>query len=146
MVAAWISAETGVGPAMASGSQVCKKNWPDFDMTAASKHSEAMRSIVWLVPPLPSPRIAAALMSMMLHFSFEAKKRMIMPISRPISPTRLVRKALRAASELGCSSHQWPMSANEQTPTSSQPTIICSTFALVTKNNMAAVNSDKKPK
>ena len=46
-------------------------------------------------------QIAAALMSMMLHFSLEAKKRMIMPISRPISPTRLVRKALSAASELG---------------------------------------------
>jgi hypothetical protein len=26
MVAAWISADTGVGPAMASGSQVCRKN------------------------------------------------------------------------------------------------------------------------
>ena len=38
-----------------------------------------------------------------------------------MSPTRLVRKALRAASELAFSSHQCPMSANEQTPTSSQP-------------------------
>ena len=35
MVAAWMSADTGVGPAMASGSQVCRMNWPDFDMTAA---------------------------------------------------------------------------------------------------------------
>lgn len=30
MVAAWISAETGVGPAMASGSQVCSGTWADF--------------------------------------------------------------------------------------------------------------------
>ena len=50
-------------------------------------------------------------------------------MSRPTSPTRLVRKALRAASEFGFSSHQWPMSTNEQTPTSSQPTIICSVFS-----------------
>ena len=37
MVAAWMSAETGVGPAMASGSQVCRMNWPDFDITAAMR-------------------------------------------------------------------------------------------------------------
>ncbi len=54
-------------------------------------------------------------------------------MSRPMSPTRLVRKALSAASEFGLSSHQCPMRANEQTPTSSQPTIICSVFSLTTK-------------
>jgi len=30
MVAAWMSADTGVGPAMASGSQTCSGNWADF--------------------------------------------------------------------------------------------------------------------
>ncbi len=30
MVAAWISAETGVGPSMASGSQVCSRNCADL--------------------------------------------------------------------------------------------------------------------
>jgi hypothetical protein len=30
MVAAWISAETGVGPSIASGSQVCSKNCADL--------------------------------------------------------------------------------------------------------------------
>ena len=30
MVAAWIRAETGVGPSMASGSQVCKPNCADL--------------------------------------------------------------------------------------------------------------------
>ena len=44
MVAAWISAETGVGPAMASGSQVCRTNWPDFDMTAAMSADAATSS------------------------------------------------------------------------------------------------------
>jgi len=28
MVAAWISADTGVGPSIASGNQVCSRNWP----------------------------------------------------------------------------------------------------------------------
>ena len=40
MVAAWISADTGVGPAMASGSQVWRMNWPDFDITAASSEHD----------------------------------------------------------------------------------------------------------
>ena len=30
MVAAWISAETGVGPSIASGSQVCSRNCADL--------------------------------------------------------------------------------------------------------------------
>ena len=30
MVAAWISADTGVGPSMASGSQVCSRNCADL--------------------------------------------------------------------------------------------------------------------
>ena len=30
MVAAWISADTGVGPSIASGSQTCSGNWADF--------------------------------------------------------------------------------------------------------------------
>ncbi len=95
--------------------------------------------MLWLI----RPSIAWVLMSMMLHEPAD-QNRMIMPISRPMSPTRLVRNALRAASELGFSSHQWPISANEQTPTSSQPTIICSTFSLMTKNSIDAVNRLKK--
>ena len=37
IVAAWISAETGVGPAMASGSQVCSGNWPLLPMMPMNK-------------------------------------------------------------------------------------------------------------
>ena len=75
-----------------------------------------------------------------------AKNRMDTPTSSPTSPTRLVKKALRAASELALSSHQWPMSTKEHTPTSSQPTIICSRLSLSTKNSIAAVNRLKNAK
>ena len=52
MVAAWMSADTGVGPAMASGSQVCRMNWPDFDMTAADQAAATpTSSSVWLISP-----------------------------------------------------------------------------------------------
>ena len=88
----------------------------------------------------------ASLMPMIDQVSPEAKNRMIMPINRPMSPTRLVRNALSAASLLSWSSHQCPIRANEQTPTSSQPTIICRVFALVTKKSIAAVNNDRNAK
>ena len=40
MVAAWISAETGVGPSIASGSQVCSRNCADLPMAPmnSSRH------------------------------------------------------------------------------------------------------------
>ena len=43
IVAAWISAETGVGPSIASGSQVCRKSWADLPMapTNSSRHSRS---------------------------------------------------------------------------------------------------------
>ena len=71
---------------------------------------------------------------------------MIMPTIRPMSPTRLVRNALRAASEFGFSSHQCPMSANEQRPTSSQPVMNCTVLRLITSISIDAVNSDRKAK
>ena len=41
MVAAWISADTGVGPSMASGSQTCSGNWPLLP-TAPQKNKSAI--------------------------------------------------------------------------------------------------------
>ena len=37
IVAAWINAETGVGPAIASGNQVCKPNWADLPAAPINK-------------------------------------------------------------------------------------------------------------
>ena len=102
MVAAWIRAETGVGPAMASGSHVCRMNWPDFDMTAPSRQSEATRSVPWPISPLA----AIVLIVVMSKVPPAAKNSTITPTRRPMSPTRLVRKAFSAASEFGFSSHQ----------------------------------------
>ena len=41
MVAAWIRAETGVGPSMASGSQVCSKNCADLPMAPMNSSRQA---------------------------------------------------------------------------------------------------------
>ncbi len=102
MVAAWIKADTGVGPAMASGSQVCSGNWADLPMAAAKRAMAATSRAVWLMWPLR----AAALILAMSKVWPASQKVMAMPMSRPISPVRVVKKALRAASEFGLSSHQ----------------------------------------
>src|ERR687897_604816 len=78
MVAAWMRADTGVGPAMASGSQVCRMNWPDLDMTAAMSEHDATSSARWLMSPLTAP----ALISTMSKVWPAAKYRVITP---PIS-------------------------------------------------------------
>src|SRR5487761_1612933 len=40
MVAAWISAETGVGPSIASGSQVCSRNCADFPIAPMNSSTQ----------------------------------------------------------------------------------------------------------
>ena len=44
MVAAWISAETGVGPSMASGSQVCRPICADLPMAPMNSRMQMMVS------------------------------------------------------------------------------------------------------
>ena len=141
MVAAWIRADTGVGPAMASGSHTWRMNWPDFDITAAINEQEATSSTRWLISPLT----AFSLISRMLKEP-AAKKRMITPQIRPTSPTRLVMNALSAASEFGFSSHQCPMSANEHRPTSSQHVSSWRVLSLMISPSIEAVNSDRNAK
>ena len=46
-------------------------------------------------------------------------------------------KALMAAPELTPSSHQWPMSMNEQRPTSSQPIMSWRVLSATTSRSMA---------
>ena len=142
MVAAWMSADTGVGPAMASGSQVWRMNWPDFDITAAMSEHDATSSTRWLISPLT----AISLISRMLKVCPAPKNRMITPQMSPTSPTRFVMKALRAASEFGFSSHQCPMSANEQRPTSSQQVRSCRVLSLMIRPSIDAVNSERNAK
>ena len=127
---------TGVGPAMASGSQVCSGNWPDLPMAAMNSATEAHSSTVWLV--LGS--IAHLLVSWMLNVP-EAPNKMATPTSRPTSPVRTVQNAFSAASLLARSSHQWPMSMNEQRPMISQPSTNCTVFSARTITNMPALNS-----
>ena len=56
IVAAWISAETGVGPSMASGSQVCSGTWADFANAPTSSRMQPATSSGWLIVNASSMR------------------------------------------------------------------------------------------
>ena len=59
MVAAWISAETGVGPAMASGSHTKSGIWADLPVAATKKSTTSAVAVT----PTMSPACAALVMS-----------------------------------------------------------------------------------
>ena len=63
-----------------------------------------------------------------------------------MSPTRTVKNAFRAARPLGSSSHQCPISMNEQRPMISQPRISCTVFSASTIASMPAENSVRAAK
>ncbi len=66
---------------------------------------------------------------------------MLTPTSRPTSPTRTVKNCFKAARALGSSSHQWPISRNEQRPMISQPRISSTVFSARTITSMPAENN-----
>ena len=53
MVAAWMRAETGVGPSIASGSQVCSRNCADLPIAPMNSSRQAMRQRV----PVDAPQM-----------------------------------------------------------------------------------------
>ena len=137
MVAAWISADTGVGPAMASGSQVWSGNWPLLPMMPMNRQRGADEQHA---RGRHRGSSAYALIADDVERCPRRRTVMMMPIIRPMSPVRVVRNALSAASVFALSSHQWPMSMNEQRPTRSQPTSSCSVLSATTSVSIDAVN------
>ena len=100
MVAAWISAETGVGPSIASGSQVCSRNWADLPIAPMNSNRQVSVSASACQPKksmvLP---VSAGAPAKMVSKSVEPISMKIakMPSAKPKSPTRLTTKALIAA-------------------------------------------------
>jgi hypothetical protein len=50
MVAAWISAEMGVGPSIESGSQTCSGNWADLPMAPMNRQMQITVISIQSVP------------------------------------------------------------------------------------------------
>ena len=114
MVAAWISAETGVGPSIASSSQVCSGNCADLPQ-AASRSSrpiavsvacEALAETEEILANDVVPKVANIRPT---------------PSESPMSPTRLMTKAFLAAAAAEGLYCQKPISRYDARPTPSQP-------------------------
>ena len=106
IVAAWMSADTGVGPSIASGSQTCNGNCALLPIAPQKINRPAIEakppSAVGLAAsacPMPAnPTVPVA-----LHTTR-------MPSRNPKSPSRLVRNAFLAASAAEGFSNQNPIS------------------------------------
>ena len=132
---------------MASGNHVCSGNWPDLPTIASINAAAHHKMSVW--PTFALGFVTAEFSATMLNEPTPVarctmKNVMITPVSKPISPVRVVRNAFSAASLFGFSSHQWPMSTNEHMPTSSQPTRSSSVLSATTSSNIDAVKSERK--
>ena len=100
MVAAWISADTGVGPSMASGNQVCRPNCADLPMAPMNSIRQISVSASMCQPknrmvlPVSDGACAKMVSRSTAPVSMKIAK---MPSAKPKSPTRLTTKALMAA-------------------------------------------------
>jgi hypothetical protein len=90
MVAAWMSAETGVGPSIASGSQTWSGTCADLPTAPQKMQSTAAERVAVEMTDGTAISVKASV-PVMPHS-------MRMPIMNPKSPTRLQRKAFLAAS------------------------------------------------
>ena len=60
IVAAWMRAETGVGPSIASGSQTCRKNWALLPIAPMNSSAATASTARTLKPPMLSVKPGSA--------------------------------------------------------------------------------------
>src|SRR6266480_7504305 len=93
MVAAWINAETGVGPSIASGNHTCSGNWADFPTAPQKIKSETIATNVEWPPNIGIRGAISANTTEPVVIQI-----IRMPVMNPKSPIRVVMNALFAAS------------------------------------------------
>src|SRR6266545_2915635 len=101
MVAAWISAETGVGPAMASGSHTWSGNWADLPIEPPNSNRAAADTRATEAPPLEMISEIAGMFEVVNPVMKTSTK---IPNMNGTSPIRVVMNALIAELELTWSS------------------------------------------
>jgi hypothetical protein len=113
MVAAWMSAETGVGPSMASGSQVCSGTCADLPMAPMNRSRQTTVSASpWNQRKSRVLPCMADALAKMVSKDTESNSQNTpkMPSAKPKSPMRLTMKALMAAALAEGRSYQKPIS------------------------------------
>src|SRR5690606_28870374 len=116
MVAAWIKADTGVGPAIASGNQVNKGICADFPVAATNNKIVIMSNM-----ESPTDMLAAAEKTALYSRLPNVSSIKNMAIRKPKSPIRYITKAFLAAEAYDEFLNQKPISKEEQCPTPAQP-------------------------
>ena len=119
IVAAWINAETGVGPSIASGSQTCSGICADLPVAPTKSSSVAM---VMTPIDVSGARAAAAAATCWKSSVPNVVNTSSMPRMNPKSPIRLTTNAFLPASAADFFRNQNPISRYEQSPTPSHPT------------------------
>jgi hypothetical protein len=102
-----MSAETGVGPAIASGSHTWSGNCADLPIVPPNNSNAAAATSA---VDAPSPATSSPISRMFDVSRPVAKTSAKMPNMNGTSPTRVVMNALIAAFEFVFSSHQCPIS------------------------------------
>src|SRR5262245_16817190 len=114
MVAAWMSADTGVGPSIASPSQDCNGTWADLPQAPNNSSSPIAVSVDSLTD-------GAALKTPTNEIDPMVANMIISAMARPMSPTRLTTNAFLAAAAAEGLCDQNPISRYEARPTPSHP-------------------------
>ena len=95
MVAAWMSADTGVGPSMASGSHVCSGSWADLAIAPTSSRNPISSSV-------PLSVFGSAPKTPRYVVWWNVAKIAMAARIRPTSPITFMTNALRAATTALC--------------------------------------------
>src|SRR5271165_4705018 len=96
MVAAWIRADTGVGPSMASGSQTYSGNCADLPQAPTNSSRQAA---VMTGSPMANCPLRASRLTFVYCIEPKYQAMVNMPSRNPASPMRLTMNALFAAVE-----------------------------------------------
>jgi hypothetical protein len=139
IVAAWINADTGVGPAIASGSHtysgICAL-FPHAPMNSSNPIPVATAGLM-----LPTWPITPEMLSVP-----NAAKIHDIPSMNPMSPIRFTRNAFFPASAAKSFSKSNPMSRYEHNPTPSHPTNITAKLEPSTSTSIIAMNRFRNAK
>ncbi len=114
MVAAWISADTGVGPSIASSSHDCSGTWADLPQAPSSSSRPIASTTPWLAAGTALKTPVNVTVPNWANISMMAS-------DRPTSPTLFAMNAFFAATAAAGLYCQKPISRYEARPTPSQP-------------------------
>ncbi len=135
IVAAWMSAETGVGPSIASGSHVCSGICADF-ATAPPRSPSATRFTVVSDMPSTFAKTAENSSAPVYQISSTAAS------AKVASPIAFITNAFFAAATASGRWCQKPISRYDASPTRPQPTSRSRKFPACTSRSIEKTKSD----